>query len=191
MKNYSLIIWPVPLLAIVLLLVVFGMARAQQDPGKPLVVGSEEDYPPFAIGKTDETASGFTVDLWKVVARESGLNYTIRSAFPADSRRVQSREDRRDDQLAQSEERRCSRILSSPRHRERRGFVRRASRASGRKRTAGKSIIVVHRIGVICGCQRLEAATGAVNTAADGLKLLASGQHDAMLLSKLAGMQTC
>jgi polar amino acid transport system substrate-binding protein len=29
-----------------------------------------------------------------------------------------------------------------------------------------------------------------VNTAADGLKLLASGRHDAMLVSKLAGMQT-
>ena len=43
-----------------------------------LVVGSEQDYPPFATGMTDETAGGFTVDLWKAVANEANLKYTIR-----------------------------------------------------------------------------------------------------------------
>ena len=48
--------------------------QAQKD---ILVVGSEQDYPPFAIGMTDDTADGFTVDLWKAVAAEAGLNYVI------------------------------------------------------------------------------------------------------------------
>ena len=43
-----------------------------------LIVGSEQDFPPFATGLTDETAGGFTVELWKAVAAEAGLNYHIR-----------------------------------------------------------------------------------------------------------------
>ena len=43
----------------------FSNSQVQQD---DLVVGSEQDYPPFAIGMTDATADGFTVDLWKAVA---------------------------------------------------------------------------------------------------------------------------
>lgn len=43
-----------------------------------LIVGSEQDFPPFATGMTDETAGGFTVELWKAVATEAGLNYHIR-----------------------------------------------------------------------------------------------------------------
>jgi ABC-type amino acid transport substrate-binding protein len=37
-----------------------------------LVVGSEQDFPPFATGMTDATAGGFTVDLWRAVAAEAG-----------------------------------------------------------------------------------------------------------------------
>lgn len=43
---------------------------------KSLVVGSEQDFPPFATGMTDETAGGFTVDLWKAVANEADLKYS-------------------------------------------------------------------------------------------------------------------
>ncbi len=45
---------------------------------KTLVVGSEQNFPPFATGMTDSTADGFTVDFWKAVATEAGLKYTIR-----------------------------------------------------------------------------------------------------------------
>ncbi|NOU14578.1 MAG: transporter substrate-binding domain-containing protein, partial [Methylococcaceae bacterium] len=54
---------------------VLSTIQAQKD---ILVVGSEQDYPPFAIGMTDDTADGFTVDLWKAVAAEAGLKYVIR-----------------------------------------------------------------------------------------------------------------
>jgi hypothetical protein len=43
-----------------------------------LIVGSEQDFPPFSTGMTDETAGGFTVELWKAVATEAGLNYHIK-----------------------------------------------------------------------------------------------------------------
>ncbi|MGI8896021.1 MAG: transporter substrate-binding domain-containing protein, partial [Casimicrobiaceae bacterium] len=55
-------------------------ALAQVHSGKTLIVGSEEDYPPFSIGRTDETAGGFTVELWQAVAKESGLGYALRVA---------------------------------------------------------------------------------------------------------------
>ena len=45
---------------------------------RTLVVGSEQDFPPFAVGMTDATASGFTVQLWQAVAREQGLAYRLR-----------------------------------------------------------------------------------------------------------------
>lgn len=39
---------------------------------RPLIVGSEQDYPPFAVGSTDATAGGFTVERWEAVAEEEG-----------------------------------------------------------------------------------------------------------------------
>ncbi|MCB1714010.1 MAG: transporter substrate-binding domain-containing protein, partial [Candidatus Competibacteraceae bacterium] len=59
------------------LLTAGGPAQADNNPAKPLVVGSEQDYPPFATGTTDHTAGGFSVELWKAVAAESGLDYVI------------------------------------------------------------------------------------------------------------------
>jgi len=43
-----------------------------------LIVGSEQNYPPFATGMVDADAGGFTVELWKAVAAEAGLSYAIR-----------------------------------------------------------------------------------------------------------------
>ena len=54
------------------------LAQTLVSVGKTLVVGSEQDFPPFALGYTDATADGFTVKLWQAVAQELGLKYTIR-----------------------------------------------------------------------------------------------------------------
>jgi two-component sensor histidine kinase/ABC-type amino acid transport substrate-binding protein len=187
--------WSLAVLAIVVWLGGYAVAWAQQDPSKPLIVGSEEDYPPFAIGRTDETAGGFTVDLWKAVAAESGLNYTIRvrpfrqllEEFKAGKIDVMIN-------LAQSAERRAFADFSVP-HVIVNGavFVRNdESRIRSEADFAGKSIIVLngdlaHDYAVSKGWQQQLVL---VDTAAHGLQLLASGRHDAMLLSKLAGMQT-
>ncbi len=61
------------LLACTLLLA--GAVAAESVPARPLVVGSEQDYPPLATGRSDATAGGFTVELWQEVARATGLNY--------------------------------------------------------------------------------------------------------------------
>src|ERR1700676_4966468 len=66
------------LFAVVLMLIFVGISLAADITGKTLVVGSEEEFPPFSTGFTSETAGGFTVELWKAVAKESRLNYTIR-----------------------------------------------------------------------------------------------------------------
>jgi ABC-type amino acid transport substrate-binding protein len=53
-------------------------AAVSQTQSHTLIVGSEQAFPPFSTGMTDATAGGFTVELWKAVAAEAGLNYSIR-----------------------------------------------------------------------------------------------------------------
>lgn len=160
-----------------------------------LIVGSEQDYPPFATGMTDATVGGFTVDLWKAVAAESGLNYRIhvgpfREIF-------QQFKDGKIDvliNLAQSVERHPFTdftVLHVVVHSA--IFVRKSeSGICSEDDFAGKSIIVLnadqaHDYALSKGWERQLVL---VDTAAEGLRLLASGKHDTMLLSKLAGMQT-
>jgi diguanylate cyclase (GGDEF)-like protein/PAS domain S-box-containing protein len=184
-------------LGIVMLL----LAICQPVPAKVLVVGSEEDYPPFAIGETDDTAGGFTVELWKAVAAESKLDYQLR-VLPFRQILQQFKEGKIDVliNLAQSDERRQFSAFTVP-HVTVHGafFVRKADAGilpKGKLATeddfSGKSIIVLnadlaHDYALAKGWRRQLTL---VDTAAEGFKLLASGQHDAMLISKLVGMQT-
>ena len=170
------------------------MALAQDTIDKTLIVGSEEDLPPFAIGKTDETASGFTVDLWKEVAKEAGLKYSIR-VRPWGQILQEFKEGKIDVliNVAQSEERHKYTDFSVP-HVTVNGaiFVRKGeSRIRSEADLAGKSIIVfksdlAHEYAISKGWGKQLVI---VSNAQEGLKLLASGQHDAMLLSKLTGKQ--
>ena len=160
-----------------------------------LVVGSEQDYPPFATGMTDATAGGFTVDLWKAVAAEAGLNYTIR-VLPFRQLLQEFKNGKIDIliNLAQSDERHRFADFTVP-HVIVHGaiFVRKGeSDIRSEDGLANKSIIVLnadlaHDYAVSKGWKKQLVP---VDTAAEGMRLLASGKHDAMLLSKLAGMQT-
>lgn len=181
------------ILALLLGMTAHSLAR---DTGRPLVVGSEEDYPPFAIGKAGEPAGGFTVELWKAVAAQNQLQYTIR-VLPFREILQQFRNGEIDVliNLAQSDERRRFADFSVP-HVTVNGaiFVRKADRSVIRSEEdlAGKAIIVLnadlaHDYAVSRGWGKQLVP---VDTAAEGLALLASGRHDAMLLSKLVGMQT-
>ncbi|MBT0654592.1 PocR ligand-binding domain-containing protein [Geomobilimonas luticola] len=183
------------LLIAFVLIINSSLAYAQESFNKVLVVGSEEDFPPFAIGRTDETASGYTVELWEQVAGEVGLRYTIRVRPWAQI--LQEFQDGKIDVLinvAQSEERHRYIDFSVP-HVTVHGaiFVRKdTSGIRSEKDLAGKSLIVfksdlAHEYALAKGWQQQLVV---VNTAQEGLKLLASGQHDAMLLSKLSGLQT-
>ncbi|MBA3505946.1 MAG: EAL domain-containing protein [Betaproteobacteria bacterium] len=170
-------------------------ALAQSPSGKTLIVGSEEDYPPFVVGRSIETAGGFTVELWQAAAKESGLNYALRVApfhqileeFKAGKIDVLIN-------LAQSQERRQFAEFTVP-HVTVNGaiFVRKDdSGIQSEADFSGKSIVVIkadlaHEYAVTRGWQKQLVL---VKTAADGFKLLASGKHDAVLIGKLAGMQT-
>lgn len=190
------------LLAVVALVVFASKVMAQPSPPpsqrvprKTLVVGSEEDFPPFAIGKSNGPASGFTVELWRAVAAEAGLDYTIR-VLPFRQVLDEFRSGEIDVMinLAQSDERRAFSDFSVP-HVVVQGaiFVRKGeSRIHSEADLADKSIIVIdgdlaHDYAISKGWKSQLAL---VRTAADGLSLLASGRHDAMLLSKLPGMET-
>ena len=164
-------------------------------PIQTLVVGSEQEYPPFASGVTDDSAGGFTVDLWKAVAAEMDLNYSVRvrpfheilEAFKHGEIDVLIN-------LARSEERQQFADFTVP-HVIVNGaiFVRKGESAiQSENDFSGKSIIVLqadlaHDYAVSRGWEKQLVL---VDTAAEGLQLLAAGQHDAMLLSKLAGIQT-
>jgi len=164
-------------------------------PAKTLVVGSEQDFPPFATGMTADTAGGFTVDLWKAVAAEAGLDYTIRVA-PFHQILQEFKEGKVNVliNLARSEERNRFADFTVP-HVIVHGaiFVRKdRDDIRSERDLSAKSIIVLnadlaHDYAESKGWGKQLVL---VNTAAEGLRLLAAGKHDAMLLSKLTGMQT-
>ncbi len=164
-------------------------------PERVLVVGSEQDFPPFALGQTDATADGFTVELWRLVAKEQGLKHTIQVRSFSDL--LQEFKEGRVDvmiNLAQSDARREFADFTVPHVTLHGGvFVRSGEdRIRTEADLEGKSIIVInadlaHDYAIAKGWQ---ARLAPVTTAADGLKLLAAGQHDAMVMSQLAGMQT-
>lgn len=166
-----------------------------QSKQKTLIVGSEQNFPPFATGMTDSTASGFTVELWKAVAAEAGLKYTIR-VLPFRQILQEFKEGKIDVliNLAISPERHdfadfsVSHVIVNGAI-----FVRKDNtNIHSNDDLSGKSIIVLnadlaHDYAISKGWSNQLVP---VETVAKGLELLASGKHDAMLLSKLVGMKT-
>jgi PAS domain S-box-containing protein len=164
-------------------------------PSRTLIVGSEQNYPPFAVGMTDQTADGFTVELWKTVAAEQGLSYEIRvQPFGALLQDFKSGAVDVLINLAKSDERRTYADFSVT-HVAVGGaiFVRDGDdRIRSEPDLTGKSLIVMkadlaHDYAQAKGWQPQLVL---VDNAEQGLHLLASGKHDAMLLGKLVGLQT-
>jgi len=160
-----------------------------------IIVGSEQAFPPFSTGLTDQTAGGFTVELWEAVAAEVGLNYTIR-VLPFHEILREYKKGNIDVLInfAQSDDRKEIADFTVP-HVVVNGaiFVHEGNRSiQSEKDLVGKSIIVLnadlaHDYAVSKGWGKQLVL---VNTVEKGLRLLASGKHDAMLLSKLTGLQT-
>ncbi len=163
--------------------------------GKPLIVGSEQNYPPFALGLTDDTADGFTVELWRAVAAESHLNSMIR-VMPFHDVLQDFKAGKIDVliNLAQSDERREFADFTVP-HVIVNGaiFVRKGEDGIHSEADLnGKSIIVLNAD--LAHDYALSKGWGQqlvlVDTAEAGFQLLESGQHDGFLLSQLTGKQT-
>lgn len=168
---------------------------AMQTQKNTLVVGSEQNYPPFATGMTAATAGGFTVDLWRAVAAEAGLNYTLRVAPFHEL--LQNFKDGKIDvliNLAHSDAREQFANFTVP-HVVIHGaiFVRQDESAIRTENDlTGKSIIVLKAdlAQDYAVSKGWEHQLILVDTAAAGLNLLASGKHDVMLLGKLTGIKT-
>jgi signal transduction histidine kinase/CheY-like chemotaxis protein/HPt (histidine-containing phosphotransfer) domain-containing protein len=188
--------WRAPLLQLLLLcLLLLAPGAPAVAAERPLVVGSEEDFPPFSTGTTVRDAGGFTVELWRAVAKEAQLDYVLRvGPF---SQLLQEFKDGRIDvliNLAQSEPRRQFADFTVP-HVTVNGaiFVRQGEdRIHAEADLAGRSIIVVRAdlaqdYAIAKGWQ---AQVVVASTAADCFRLLADGRHDAVLISKLVGLQT-
>lgn len=183
------------LLTGLLLVFLSGISAFIYADDKPLIVGSEQNYPPFALGLTDDTADGFTVELWRAVAAESHLSSTIHVKPFHDI--LQDFKAGRIDvliNLAQSDERHQFADFTVP-HVIVHGaiFVRKGEDGIHTEADLnGKSIIVLnadlaHDYAISKGWEKQLVL---VNTAEQGFQLLATGQHDAMLLGQLAGKQT-
>ena len=183
---------------IALLLLIFTgqlFADHNSPPEKMLIVGSETDFPPFALGATEQTASGFTVELWKAVAIESHINYTLR-VEPFNQLLEEFKNGQIDVliNLAQSADRHRFADFSVPTAIVNGAiFVRKGENAiQSEADLADKSLIVVNAdlaqdYAIAKGWQKQLVL---VQNAEQGLKLLDEGKHDAMLLSKLVGLHT-
>ncbi len=183
-------------LSFLLLLLMAGQALADHDhlSDKTLIVGSELDFPPFALGNSEETASGFTVELWKAVAAESKLKYTLR-VKPFNQLLKDFKTGKIDVllNLAQSPERHKFADFTVPTAIISGAIFVRKNEIGVRSEAdlSGKSIIVLnadlaHDYAIAQGWQKQLVL---VQDAEEGLQLLASGKHDAMLLSKLVGLK--
>lgn len=173
----------------------WSVANAAQVSGKTLIVGSEEEFPPFSIGYTDDAADGFTVELWRAVADKSGLAYTIRvKPFKTLLTDIKTGDVDVLINLAQSDERRQFVDFTIPHVTVSGGiFVRKStSDISSEHDLSGKTVIVLN--GDLAQNYAKEVSWGKrlilVDTAAEAFSLLASGKHDAIVISKLAGEKT-
>ncbi|MDP9043934.1 MAG: transporter substrate-binding domain-containing protein [Pseudomonadota bacterium] len=162
---------------------------------RPLVVGAESDLPPLSVGTTEANVDGFTVELWRAVAREQGLEFKLRvrtseellKEFKAGEVDVLLN-------FAKADDRRKFADFSAT-HVALGGaiFVRAGDPGiHAESDLAGKSIIVLR--GDLANDFAISKGWRAQLVQADtieqGLRLLASGHHDAMLLSKLPGLLT-
>ena len=162
---------------------------------KPLIVGSEQDFPPLVLGKTDATADGFTVELWRAVAAEVHLNSTIR-VLPWNQVLEEFKAGKSDVliNLALSNERREFADFSVP-HVVLNGaiFVRDDENTiHSEADIKNKQLIVVKDDLAPEYLQKKgwDEQIIEVDTVEAGLKLLADGHYDAMLVSKLVGKKT-
>ena len=181
--------------SVFLFILLFSLSLLSHSDDKPLIIGSEQDYPPFALGMTNEEVGGFTVELWRAVAAESHLSSQIR-VLPFHEV-LQAFKDKKIDvliNLAQSDERRRFADFTVP-HVIVNGaiFVRDDENSIHTEADLNAQKIIVlnadlaHDYALKKGWAKQLIL---VDNAEKGFDLLSAGQADAMLLSKLAGKQT-
>ncbi len=165
-----------------------GNAVAQ----KVLLVGSEVDYPPFAIVNKAGEADGFSVDLFKAVAQTMGLNVRFRVGTWNEMRAaLEKGEIDALPLVSYSEEREKVFDFSTPHTVSHASvFVRKGERGIDTEEELEKQSIIVmqadatHDYLVRRGTQHIMLA----KTIPDALRFLADGKGDMALLPRLSGL---
>lgn len=180
---------------LLLSIILSSAAYAEPNSLNQLKVGSEEEYPPFSIGYTDDTADGFTVELWKAVAAKAKLDYAIRvKPFKTLLSDIRNGDVDVLINLAQSDERKKFVDFTVPHVTVSGGiFIRKTTnRIHSEDDLTGKEVIVINAD--LAQTYALTKPWGAnlilVDSASEAFKLLSRGQHDAIVISKLAGEKT-
>ncbi len=169
----------------------WGQAQPQQE----LTVGIEAAYPPFSIGSTPDSVTGFTVDLWKAVAASEGLRYHFRVLkFPA---LLQEFKDKKVDilvNLARSQRRHRFADFSVPHLILRGAAFSRADHTPIRVEADLKRVkVIVIKDGLPYDYvteKKLAGSLVIVKDAHEGFDALQSGLGDVFLISKLTGLIT-
>jgi signal transduction histidine kinase/CheY-like chemotaxis protein len=164
-------------------------------PAKTLLVGSELDYPPFAIVNKNGKADGFSVDLFKAVAQVMEFNVTFR-VDPWNEVR-QALENGEIDALplvSYSKERDEVFDFTTPHTVSYAAvFVRKGEATiDSEAELRGKKIIVMRSDAThdYLVTHRITQHMHLVKTVSDALRLLASGQEDFALVPRLVGLLT-
>ncbi len=158
----------------------------------PIVVGSEVDFPPYAIVDANGRASGFSVELLEAVAESMGLSLDVRPG-PWPEVLTAFKEGRLDllPLVALSPQRAGMAAFTAPHTIAYDSFfVRRgAGDIHSLEKAKGKAVIVMaddaaHERLVASGVPLTLVET---RTIPEAMRLLASGRHDAVLVPKLLG----
>lgn len=183
------------LLLFCLLLLSAGLAAAEEGVSaldRPLMVGGDHNYPPYEYLDEFGLPTGYNIELTQAVARTMGLEINIRLGDWGEMRRaLSSGEVNLLMGMAHTAERLDEVDFSSPHAVVHQSIWVRNGNVTIRSLDdlAGKEVIVMK--GSVMHDFMLEyevpAILFAVNTLAEALKLLASGQHDAALVAKLPG----
>ena len=157
-----------------------------------LIVGSEEEFPPFSIGYSDDTADGFTVELWKAVAAKANLSFRLRvKPFNELISDIKTGDVEVLINLAQSDERREFVDFTVPHVTVSGGIFVSSSDNSIKNENdlRGKKVIVLdadlaHDYALN---QPWAKNLKLVESALEGFKLLETGKYDAIVINKLVG----
>ncbi len=191
---------PIPVLFLLLLLLQIFLPSdlmAQKDPrsvgDKTIIVGGDHNYPPYEFLDENNEPAGYNVDLTRAVAEVMGITVEIRLGSWDQVRR--DLKDGRIDALqgmVESVERKNDFIFAPHSIVHQAVFARKteAVEVTSLAQLQGKELIV--QKGGIMHDFLLDEQLGAklilVNTHADALRLLASGQHDYALVANLPGL---
>ena len=190
-RNFSALVL-VSLILLVMLIPVF--ARGQEKPEvSRIVVGGDNNYPPYEFLDSDGRPSGFNVDMIRAVAEAMGLEVEIRLGPWAEVRRAA--ESGKIDMLQGMfySEKRTQRLDFSVPHTivYHTVFVRKGSTGIRSPEDARGKEIIVQKGDIMHDYvleNRLSDKVIAVNSPEDALRLLSSGKHDCAFIAKMQGL---